>query len=105
DLNTTVAMEDDVYFSIPFSFISYPFSWVVPMLIVAFGLLFFFIFLGIAKRILIVPKMLQGFIPFLGSLFSAGLITFLGWKIVLVIYPQYNDLLNGFTYNGHAYIA
>jgi hypothetical protein len=23
----------------------------------------------------------------------------------LLIYPQYNDLLNGFTYNGHAYIA
>lgn len=105
DLNSTAAMEDDVYFSIPFSFISYPFSWVVPMLIVAFVLMFFFVFLGIAKRILTVPKMLQGFIPFLGSLFSAGLITFLGWKILLVIYPQYNDLLNGFTYNGHAYIA
>ena len=105
DLNTTQAIDDYVYFSIPFQFISYPFSWVTPMLIIAFGLLFFFIFLGIAKRILTVQKMLQGFIPFLGSLFSAGLISFLGWKILLQIYPQYNDLLNGFTYNGHAYIA
>ncbi|MEO8252910.1 MAG: M20/M25/M40 family metallo-hydrolase [Flavobacterium sp.] len=105
DLNTVQAVEDDVYFSIPFTFISYPFSWVVPMLLLAFVLLLFFIFLGIAKRILTVPKMLQGCIPFLGSLFSAGLITFLGWTILLQIYPQYNDLLNGFTYNGHAYIA
>jgi hypothetical protein len=24
---------------------------------------------------------------------------------MLLIYPQYNDLLNGFTYNGHAYIT
>ena len=31
--------------------------------------------------------------------------TFLGWKILLQIYPQYSDLLNGFTYNGHAYIG
>ena len=105
DLNTTKSVEDYVYFSIPFSFINYPFSWVIPMVIIAFGLFFFFIFLGIAKRILTFPKMLQGFIPLLGAVFSAGLITFLGWKILLQIYPQYNDLLNGFTYNGHAYIA
>jgi len=34
----------------------------------------------------------------------AGLITFLGWKIIVLIYPQYNDILQGFTYNGHDYI-
>lgn len=105
NLNTTKSVEDYVYFSIPFSFISYPFSWVIPMLIIAFGLFFFFIFLGIAKRILTLQKILQGFVPLLGSLFSAALITFIGWKALLQIYPQYNDLLNGFTYNGHAYIA
>lgn len=105
NLNSTQAVEDYVYFSIPFQFISYPFSWVVPMLIIAFCLFLFFIFLGIAKRILTVQKILQGFVPFLGSLFFAGLIAFLGWKTLLQIYPQYNDLLNGFTYNGHAYIA
>ena len=105
DLNTTQSVEDYVYFSIPFSFISYPFSWVLPMLIIAFVLFIFFIFLGIAKRILSVQKMLQGFIPFLGALISAGVLTFFGWKIVLQIYPQYSDLLNGFTYNGHSYIA
>ncbi|MEN9907661.1 MAG: hypothetical protein RLZZ540_802 [Bacteroidota bacterium] len=105
DLNTTKSIEDYVYFSIPFSFFSYPFSWVVPMEIIAFALFLFFIFLGIAKRILTPQKMLQGFIPLIGSLFSAALITFFGWKLLLQIYPQYNDLLNGFTYNGHSYIA
>lgn len=105
DLKTTQATEDDVYFSIPFTFISYPFGWVLPMVIIAFVLLLFLLFIGMGKRILSFPEMARGFIPFLGSLIISGLITFLGWKSLLIIYPQYNDLLNGFTYNGHDYIA
>ena len=105
DLNTTQATEDDVYFSIPFTFISYPFSWVLPMVIIAFVLLLFLIFIGMGKRLLSFPEMAKGFIPFLGSVIVSGLIVFLGWKLLLLLYPQYNDLLNGFTYNGHDYIA
>ena len=105
DLSSTQATEDDVYFSIPFTFISYPFSWVLPMVIIAFGLLLFLTFIGLGKRLLFFPEMARGFIPFLGSVLVSGLITFLGWKLLLIIYPQYNDLLNGFTYNGHDYIA
>jgi hypothetical protein len=70
------------------------FNWVTPMVIVA-GLLFFtYLFIGIGKRILSLPEILKGFIPFLGSLLSAGVVTFLGWKLP-DFYPQYNDLLNG----------
>ena len=105
ELSTTQNTEDDVYFSIPFTLISYPFSWVLPMVIIAFALMLFLIFIGMGKRILSFPEMARGFIPFLGSVIVSGLITFLGWKLLLVIYPQYNDLLNGFTYNGHDYIA
>jgi hypothetical protein len=105
DLNTTQATEDDVYFSIPFTFISYPFSWVLPMVIIAFMFLLFLLFIGMGKRILSFQEIGKGFIPFLGSLIVSGLITFLGWKLLLILYPQYNDLLNGFTYNGHDYIA
>lgn len=105
DLNTTVSEEDYVYFSIPFTFLSYPFSWVLPMVIVAFILFLILVFIGIAKKILTIQSIARGFIPFLGSLILSGLITFFGWKGLLQLYPQYNDLLNGFTYNGHAYIA
>ena len=105
NLNTPQTTEDDVYFSIPFAFISYSFSWVLPMVIIAFVLLLFFIFIGMGKRLLSVPEIAKGFIPFLGSLIVSALITFLGWKLLLILYPQYNDLLNGFTYNGHDYIA
>jgi hypothetical protein len=103
DLNTTKSDEDYV-FTIPFTFLSYPFSWVIPMAILAF-LLFSLVFIGLAKKILTFQRILRGFIPFLGLLISSGLITFLGWKALLLLYPQYNDLTNGFTYNGHAYIA
>ncbi|MBC7641059.1 MAG: peptidase M28, partial [Flavobacterium sp.] len=30
--------------------------------------------------------------------------TFFGWKLILIVYPQYNDILQGFTYNGHDYV-
>jgi hypothetical protein len=62
------------------------------------------VFIGIGKKIND-SKSLRGFIPFLGSLILTGLIIFFGWKGLLKLYPQYNDLLNGFTYNGHDYIA
>lgn len=105
DLNMTQASEDYVYFTIPYTFISYPFSWVLPMVVLALTLLIFLLFLGKAKRLLSFREIGKGFIPLLGSLITTGLITFFGWKALLIIYPQYNDLLNGFTYNGHAYIA
>ena len=105
DLNRTNSSEDEVYFTIPFSFLSYPFSWVLPMAVVAFILFLLFVFIGIAKKIVTVQSIARGFIPFLGSLILTGLLTFFGWKGILKGYPQYNDLLNGFTYNGHAYIA
>lgn len=105
DLNATNSNTDNVYFSVPFSFISYPFTWVFPMTIIALGLLIVFIFIGKAKRLISFREIFKGFVPFLGALIIAGLVTFLGWKIVLQIYPQYSDLLNGFTYNGHAYIG
>jgi hypothetical protein len=105
DLNTTKSSEDYVYFTIPYTFTSYPFSWVLPMVILALALFIFLLFLGKAKRILSFREIGKGFIPLLSSIFASGLITFFGWKGLLMAYPQYNDLLNGFTYNGHAYIA
>lgn len=105
DLSTTKANEDYIYFTIPFTFISYPFSWIIPMMAVAIVLFIFLLFLGRAKRILSFREILTGFIPFIGALLIAGSLTFFGWKGLLAVYPQYNDLLNGFTYNGHAYIA
>nr|WP_255462781.1 M28 family peptidase [Flavobacterium sp. GP15] len=105
DLKNTQQTEDYVYFSVPYSFINYPFSWVLPMAIIALLLFVGLIFVGIAKRVLYFDEITKGFIPLLLSLIITGITSFAIWKLLLVIYPQYNDLLNGFTYNGHAYIS
>lgn len=102
DLNSDA---DYVYFSIPFTFIKYPFSWVWPMTFIALGLLLIILFIGFAKRLFNMREILKGFVPFLGSLIVAGLVALMGWKLLQLLYPQYTDLQNGFTYNGHAYIA
>jgi len=104
DLSNMTAKEDLVYFSTPVSFISYPFEWVWLMLIVASVLFVFFIFIGIGKRALIPAEIAKGFGYFIGALLGGGILGFFGWKLLLAIYPQYTDILQGFTYNGHTYI-
>ncbi len=104
DLTNLNSTSDKVYFNIPFLFVNYPFDCILPMLIIAFGLVLIFIFIGLGKQLLRLDEIIKGFIPFLGSLFVSGIVTFLGWKTILAIYPQYNDILHGFTYNGHDYI-
>lgn len=97
--------EDYVYFSTPFSFVNYPFSWILPMWIGALLLFLFLVFVGIGKRVLILSDIAKGFLPLLYSLIVSGLLGFLGWRILLLCYPQYKDILQGFTYNGHDYIG
>ena len=104
DLTNLNSKNDKVYFSIPFSFVSYPFEWILPMLIIAFGLFFIFIFIGLGKQLLRLDDIFKGFVPLLKSLVIGSGFTFLGWKALLAFYPQYNDILHGFTYNGHDYI-
>ncbi len=104
DLNNLNTSEDKVYFNIPFAFVNYPFAWIVPMFIGTCILFIVLIFVGLGKRTLKMRDIFIGFIPLLSSIIVAGLVTYLGWKILLSVYPQYNDILQGFTYNGHDYI-
>lgn len=104
DLSAMNSGEDKVYFNIPFAFVSYPFDWIFPILIGACIFFMVLIFFGLGKRTLKSRELFKGFLPLFGSLFTAGLVTYFGWKIVLNFYPQYNEILHGFTYNGHNYI-
>ncbi|WP_396194622.1 M20/M25/M40 family metallo-hydrolase [Flavobacterium sp.] len=100
DLNTD---EDDVYFNVPFGFVSYPFDWILPMLIMSFALLILFMFIGLGKQILRIEEIIKGFLPLFGAMITAGLLTYIGWKLLLNFYPEYQDILQGFTYNGQDY--
>jgi hypothetical protein len=98
--------QDFVYFSFPYvGLVYYPFSWVTPMVIVL-GLVFIvLLFLGVLKSRLSPVGILKGFFPFFLSLVLSGLFAFYGWQLMLKIYPQYTQILHGFTYNGYVYIA
>ena len=104
DLTDFNSADNKVYFNVPFQFVSYPFSWIAPMLILAFGLFLLLVFVGLGKRALHLDEIIKGFVPLFGSLVTAGLVSYIGWKMLLSLYPQYNDILHEFTYNGHDYI-
>lgn len=103
DLSDLASEEDDIYFTVPFGFISYPFAWIFPMLIVGFALLILFVFIGLGKQVLRIDEIIKGFLPLFGALITAGLVTYIGWKLLLNFYPEYQDILQGFTYNGQDY--
>ena len=81
DLNNLNTTEDKVYFNIPFAFISYPFAWILPMLIGAFILFSLLLFVGLGKRTLVMRDIFIGFIPLVTTLVVAGLVTYFGWKL------------------------
>jgi len=103
DLTKLQSKEERVYFNLPFSFIHYPYSYNLPLLIGAFGLFILFTFFGLAKRTLSGNEIFKGFLPLLSAIIFSGAVTFGGWKILLIIYPEYQDMLHGFTYNGTSY--
>ena len=105
DLKNLNSNDDQVYFNTPVGFIHYPFSWTFPLVATAVVLFLFLVFVGMGKRILVPSEMGKGFLLFFGALLTTVAIAFFGWKIILEFYPQYNDILQGFPYNGHDYIA
>lgn len=105
DLTNLDSTQDDVYFNTPFYFVSYPFSWAVPMVVGALLFFFFLIVIGIGKKILVGKEIAKGFLYLFGALITAGLCNYFGWQLLQKIYPQYGDILHGFTYNGHYYLA
>jgi len=106
DLSNLNSTNDLVYFNFPHIGIAYyPFSWVLPIAIILAFVFLLIISIGIYKRRLSVRETLQGFIPFIGALTGTILTAFFGWKFLLIIHPQYQDILHGFTYNGYSYIA
>jgi len=98
--------QDNVYFNFPLvKMVNYPFSWIIPMLIIAILLFFALIFYGIYIERLKERAIAIGFLTLLLSLTISGLLGFFGWKLLLVLNPQYLEIQQGFTYNGHWYIA
>lgn len=98
--------EDLVYFNFPWvGVISYSFNLIIPMLIGSILIFLFLIAWGIKKQRLNAKEIGKGSIAFIMALVLSGIIGFYGWNILKALYPQYQDILQGFTYNGYTYIA
>ncbi|WP_417290713.1 M28 family peptidase [Corallibacter sp.] len=106
DLTNIKSTEDYIYFNVPlFKTVIYPFSWIIPMLIIALVLFIGLLVYGLKRRAITVSEIRKGYGAFFIALLVSGGIGFGLWKLILIVYPQYNEMLHGFTYNGHTYIA
>ena len=106
DLSNLKAEEDNVYVNLPLvKMITYPFSWILPMLLIATALLILLLFFGIKRNKIKASEIARSFIPLLGSLVLCTAIGYFGWELLLKIYPQYEEVQQGFKYNGHPYTA
>jgi hypothetical protein len=72
DISNLNSSNDKVYFNIPFTFVNYPFDWILPMLIIGFVLFFAFVMIGLGKQILRMDEIVKGFIPLFTSLIVVG---------------------------------
>jgi len=105
DLTNLTSEEDFVYVNFPIiKLATYPFSWVLPMVILSTILFLILLFSGFSLNKIDIKGVLKGFIPFVVSLILCGGISYGLWEILLIIHPHYNDILHGFTYNGYQYI-
>lgn len=106
DLENLKANEDYVYVNAPFvNMIQYPFTWILPMLLLAAFIFLGLLFFGIKKRVLTRKAIGKGFMAMFVSLIISGIVGYFGWELLLKIYPEYNEIQHGFKYNGHSYIA
>ncbi|MFP2996990.1 M28 family peptidase [Spongiivirga sp. MCCC 1A20706] len=106
DLSTIKSENDHVFFNFPiFKIISYPFTLVYPMLLIGLVIFGWLIVYGMRTKRLQVNEIFKGFIPFLILLLASGLVGYFLWPLLKLMYPDYREILHGFTYNGHWYIA
>ncbi|MEA1787575.1 M20/M25/M40 family metallo-hydrolase [Arenibacter sp. GZD96] len=105
DLSDMKSLKDEVYFNFPFfGLVSYSFDLIIPLFWLA--VVFFIVLLGYGffKKKLKIKEVALGFLPLFMALFVNGLVGFYAWKGLQRVYPEYRDMLHGFTYNGYTYI-
>nr|WP_288932644.1 M28 family peptidase [uncultured Allomuricauda sp.] len=106
DLDNLKSLNDYVYFNMPFfKLVSYPYEWIWPMFVFAVLAFIALLFWGFKKKKLSIKDIFKGFVPVLITLIVNGVLGYFCWSIITWWYPGFKDMLHGFTYNGHTYIA
>lgn len=105
-LEDMTSKEEVIFFSLPFSqIISYPYSWIFPMLLIACILFGGVLLYGFFAGHLRIRPVLLGFLPLVIALLLSGMLAFGLWELALYLYPEYLEMEHGFTYNGYYYIG
>lgn len=105
DLTGFEVEENQVYFNLPFlPLVHYPYSWMMPLLILAWVLFLLLTGIGLVKKRLSFSGIGSGFLAFLSGALCLFALGYLGWKVVLYAYPQYREIQQGFPYNGQLYL-
>ncbi len=106
DLGQLESLQDTVYFNVPFfKLLSYPYGWIRPMLILASLLFLVLLGYGFRKKALQWKAIGKGLLVALLVLAANGAVGYVAWPLLLKAYPRYGEMLSGFPYNGHTYIA
>lgn len=105
DLSNLKSDQDLIYFNAPvFKLVSYPFSWALPLVLIAIVLFIALVFYGIQRQSFKLINILKGFGAFAVVILINVLLGYFAWPFLKNIYPQYSEILQGFPYNGHLYI-
>ncbi|OQD43998.1 peptidase M28 [Croceivirga radicis] len=105
DLTDIKSLTDYIYFNFPiFGLVSYPFDWIWPMFILACILFVAILIHGLKNKSIGLKGLWLGFVPLIIVLLINGLAGYISWPALKWWYPWYQDMLHGFTYNGHLYI-
>ncbi|WP_108867866.1 M28 family peptidase [Aquimarina aquimarini] len=105
DISNLKSNQDFIYFNTPaFDLVKYPFGWIYTLLFIGIFLFIALILYGKFLYRIDFKEILMGFTAFLLCLLLAGALTFGGWQLLNIIYPHYQEIQHGFTYNGYQYI-
>ncbi|RMB63362.1 M28 family peptidase [Dokdonia sinensis] len=106
DLSQIKTDAESVYFDTAvFKFVTYPFTWIWPMVIIAVLGFIGLLILGFRNKKLHGASIGKGFLIILVLLLVVVGTGFLYAGLSPVLYPQYEDMLPVFLYNGHWYTA
>ena len=106
DLNQLKSERDLVYFNFPgLGMVNYPFSWVLSMALLALLLFLPVTYAAVKRQYVSLNNIFFSFAALLVSLITAAVIGYFGWQALLLLFPQYADIPQNFTYNGHWILA
>ncbi len=105
DLTTLHSQQDDVYFQIPFyKTVNYPYATTLILSILNLVAFFVIILIGIKNKSLNLKNTAKASTPLFKALTIVLLASLILLKFIYWLHPHYNEILQGFTYNGHSYI-